>query len=202
MEYNEETLRNYIRKCFEDAFKAENRSYDEKVWSFEWVLIKNDKNIYQLYPIAQCKYQRVLRRVYYRLQRNLYKNFGMHYENTDNMRCLFYEDGQIDYNFTQAMFKTKNKTISLSILDEYTNPYENEKRGKVMVVYTLEKLLFSYWNLNAELYDMLPENDEKRYLPHFMSKDWNKFKELYKNTFGEEIGSRYDIICSSGLKRM
>ena len=63
MEYNEETLRNYIRKCFEDAFKAENRSYDEKVWSFEWVLIKNDKNIYQLYPIAQCKYQRVLRRV-------------------------------------------------------------------------------------------------------------------------------------------
>lgn len=171
MKYLEENLWKYIKKCFEDAFKAENRSYDEKLWSFEWIMIKNSKGIYQLYPIAQCKYQRVSRRVCYRLQNNLQKNFGLLYKNTDDLRCLFYKDGQIDYNFTQAMFQTQNGNISLSVFDENTNP--------------------------ADLYNELSENDKRRIL-----KDWNTFKELYKKTFGEEVGSRYDIACSSGIKRI
>ena len=202
MKYSEENLRKYIKKCFEDAFKSENRSYDEKLWSFEWIMIKNSKGIYQLYPIAQCKYQRVSRRVCYRLQNNLQKNFGLLYKNTDDLRCLFYENGQIDYNFTQAMFQTQNGNISLSVFDENTNPYENEKKGQCMIANTFEKLLFNYWELNADLYNELPENDKRRYLPQFISKDWNTFKELYKKTFGEEIGSRYDIACSSGIKRI
>lgn len=202
MKYSEESLRKYVKKCFEDAFKAENRHYDEKSWSFEWIIIKNDKGIYQLYPIVQYKYQRVSRRVCYRLKNNLQKNFGLLYENTDDLRCLFYGDGQIDYNFTQAMFQTQNGNISLSVFDENTNPYENEKKGQCMIGNTFEKLLFNYWELNADLYNELPENDTRRYLPQFMSKDWNIFKKLYKNTFGEEVGSRYDIACSSGIKRI
>lgn len=202
MKYSEESLRKYVKKCFEDAFKAENHHYDEKSWSFEWIMIKNDKGIYQLYPIVQCKYQRVSRRVCYRLKNNLQKNFGLLYENTDDLRCLFYGNGQIDCNFTQAMFQTQNGNISLSVFDENTNPYENEGKGQCMISYTFEKLLFNYWELNADLYNKLPENDKRRYLPQFMSKDWNTFKELYKKTFGEEIGSKYDIICSSGIKRI
>ena len=132
----------------------------------------------------------------------MHKNFGLLYENTDDLRCLFYEDGQIDYNFTQAMFQTQNGNISLSVFDENTNPYENEKKGQCMIGNTFEKLLFNYWELNADLYNELPENDTRRYLPQFMSKDWNTFKKLYKNTFGEEVGSRYDIACSSGIKRI
>ena len=54
--------------------------------------------------------------------------------------------------------------------------------------------------LNKDLYNALPENDKKRYLPQSMSKNWNAFKELYKKTFGEDIGSRYNIICSSGVE--
>ena len=202
MKYSEESLRRYVKKCFEDAFKAEYRHYDEKSWSFEWVMIKNAKGIYQLYPIVQCKYQRVLRRACYRLKNNLKKNFRLIYENTDCLGCLLYRNGQIDCNYTQAMFQTQNGNISLSVFDENTNPYENDRKGQCMISYTYEKLLFNYWELNADLYNKLPENDKRRYLPQFMPKDWNTFKELYKKTFGEEIGSRYDIVCSSGIKRI
>lgn len=202
MKYSEESLRKYVKKCFEDAFKAENRHYDEKSWYFEWIMIKNNKGIYQLYSIVQCKYQRVSRRACYRLKNNLQKNFGLLYENTDDLRCLFYGNGQIDCNFTQAMFQTQNGNISLSVFDENTNPYENKEKGQCMIGSTFEKLLFNYWELNADLYNKLPENDKRRYLPQFMSKDWNAFKELYKKTFGEEVGSRYDIACSSGIKRI
>lgn len=49
-----------------------------------------------------------------------------------------------------------------------------------MVAYTFEKLLFNYWKLNAESYDKLPEYSEKRYIPEFILKDWNKFKSYTK----------------------
>ena len=76
MKYSEENLRKYIKQCFEDAFKSENRLYDEKSWYFEWIMIKNNKGMFQLYPITYCKYQRVLRRVFHRLKNNLQRNFG------------------------------------------------------------------------------------------------------------------------------
>lgn len=158
--------------------------------------------MYQLYPIIQCKYLRVLRRVCYRLKNNLERNFGLLYENTDDLRCLFYENGQIDYTFIQAMFQTQNGNISLSVIDKNTNPYENEGKGQCKISSTFEKLLFSYWGLNADLYTKLSENDKRQYLPQFMSKYWDAFKALYKKAFGEEIGSRYDIVCSSGIKRI
>ena len=188
MKYSEENLRNYIEKCFKDSFKAENREYNEKLWNFEWV-IKNSVGIYQLYPIMWCKYERILRRVRYRLENNLMKNFGIQYGNTDEMRCLFYDDGQIDPNFTQAMFKTKRGNVSLSVF------------GECMVAYTYEKLIFKYWGLDARVYNMLSENDEKRHLPDSVKENWENFKELYNETFEAPLGS-YDIIYSSGIKRI
>lgn len=124
MKYSETNLRNYIEKCFKDSFKAENREYNDKFWGFEWVMIKNSGGVYQFYPIVWCKFDRVLRHVKYRLKNNLMKNFGVQYGDTDEMRCLLYEDGQIDPNFTQAMFKTNRGNVSLSVFDEKTNPYE------------------------------------------------------------------------------
>lgn len=201
MKYSEENLRSYVEKCFNDAFKAENRNYNEKLWSFEWIMIKNPTGIYQLYPIIWCKFKRVIDRVEHRLRNNLMKNFGIHYGNTDEMRCSFYPDGQIDFNFTQAMFHTKRGNLSLSIYDEKTNVYENELCGECMVAYTYEKLIFKYWNIDKESYNTLSNNDEKRHLPDSLRKDWNSFKTLYNETFDIPIGS-YDIICSSGIERI
>ena len=201
MRYTEENLRSYVEKCFKDAFRAENRDYNEKLWSFEWVMIKNPSGVFQLYPIMWCKFSRVLRRVEWRLQNNLLKNFGVQYENTNDMSCLFYDDGQIDFNFTKAMFQTKQGNVSLSVIDNNTNPYENDLTGKCIPAYTYEKLLFQYWNLDSESYNALSENDEKRYLPDFLRKDWNAFKFLYNETFDTPIDS-YEIICSSGVKQL
>ena len=184
-----------------DSFKAEDRAYNDKSWNFEWMMIKNSVGVYQLYPIMWCKYERVLRRVRYRLENNLMKNFGIQYGNTEEMRCLLYEDGQIDPNFTQAMFKTNRGNVSFSVFDEKTNPYENNLSGECMVAYTYEKLIFKYWGLDAITYNKLPENDEKRHLPDSIKEEWNNFKDLYNETFDTPIGS-YDILYSSGIQRI
>lgn len=203
MKYSEENLRSYVEKCFKDSFMAENREYNDKLWSFEWIMIKNSLNVFQLFPIMWCKYDRVLRRVTYRLENNLMKNFGIQYGNTDEMRCTIDEDGQIDPNFTQAMFKTKRGNISLSIFDKNTNPYENDNlRGECMIAYRCEKLIFQYYGLDAKLYNELPEDDERRYFPNSLREDWNAFKALYKDTFGTHIGNNYEVICSLGIEQL
>lgn len=79
MKYSEENLKNYVEKCFKDAFKTENREYKKEDWSFEYILVKNLSGVIQLVPILNCKYNRVLRKVEYRLQNNLKKNFGFEY---------------------------------------------------------------------------------------------------------------------------
>lgn len=213
MEYSERALREYINKCFKDAYRAENREFnniDDRKYSFEWVLVKNpyiDK--YQFYPIAKCKYNRVVRRVLYRLNNNLEKNFNIIYMNTDTLRASFYHTGLIDPNFTQAMFVDRGgKHISLSIIDRTNNPYEygidsNEGvRGKVLIAYVFEKLLFTYWNIDGDIYKALSDDDERKHLPASYTKDWVGFKELYLKAFGKEIGSRYGIISSSGLQKI
>ena len=170
MRYAESTLRSYVEKCFTDAFKAENRDYSKKLWSFEWIMIKNPSHVFQLYPIMWCKFNRVLRRVECRLQNNLMKNFDVYYGNTEEMRCSLDSEGNIDFNFTQAMFHTKKGNLSLSIYNEKTNVYENGLIGECMTAYTYEKLLFKYWNLDTESYNALSENDEKRHLPKSLQK--------------------------------
>lgn len=207
MSYMEKELRAYISKCFTDAFKAEKRKFDNienKMYSFEWILVKNISGIYQMFPIAKCKYNRVTRRVLFRLKNNLEKNFGIIYGNSEELRSSFYHTGLIDYNFTQAMFEDKyGKHISLSVFDIRDNPYENDSiGGECMPAYRFEKLLFKHWHINADIYRSLPENDRRRHLPVSYNKNWILFKDLYRDTFGVEVGHEYDIQSSSGLQRI
>lgn len=203
MKYSEQQIRHYVAVCFLDAFMAEHREYNDTLWKFEWVMIKNEKGIYQLYPIImQCKFQRVLRRVETRLKNNLFKNFGIQYKDTEHMTCAVCEDGNIDFNFTQALFSVQNRKFSLSVLDGKTNPYKNNLNGECMIAYTYEKLVLEYWGLTVKEYCELPKNDEKRDLPSYLRHDWEKFKELYKKTFNVPIGEGYDIVYSSGVKRL
>jgi hypothetical protein len=198
----EESLQEYIEILFEEFFKFENCVYNKKLWTFEWIIIKNNKEgLYHFYPIvARCKYERVLRYIYGMLKINLKSHFGLIYGNTDDFKCSFYENGRINFNYTQAMFKTQNGNISLNVFDRNSAFYE--KKGECISDYVFEKLLFNYWQLDADIYNKLSENDEKQYLPQFMQKDWNSFKKLYKKTLKKEVGSEYRIICSSGIKRI
>lgn len=206
-------LDQYIDKCFQDAFKAEERSYNKDSYYSEYILIKNkndDQTCYQFYPIIWCKYHRVQRRVSFRLKNNLKKNFGLEFSNTDNLRTLINFRSGIDYNYTQfkVSFKDKNRKndhLYVSIFDKYTNPYESGNlddinSGECMLAFIYEKLLFMYWNIDAEAYNSLEDGDEKMHLPDYLREDWESFKELYQKAFGEPIGARYDIIVSSGLE--
>ena len=195
-EYSEKKLRGYITKCFQDAFKSEQRAYDESLFDFDWIMIKNKSGIWQLYLFAWCKYARVLTKVLYRVENNLMKNFGIHYRDTDELRCLFYGDGFIDPNFTQAMFKTVHNKKSLSIFDR-----DDTLSGKCMPAYKYEKLLFKYWGLTPFDYVQLSPDSKKKYLPRELLYDWEAFKKLYDETFNKPI-CEYEIICSKGLTRL
>lgn len=198
MKYSEENLRKYIKKCFVDAFNAENRLYSDDLWKAEWIIIKNKTGVYQLYPFLSCKFSRVLRRVLYRLENNLDRNFGMTFGDTDELGAIFGSD--IDFNYTQAMFKNSDgKNIAMSIFDEETF---NRPQGECIPAYRPEKMIFKLWDLDPESFSALPDDDERRSLPRILRRDWDAFKTLYKDTFGTSIGEKYEIICSSGIKRL
>lgn len=200
MKYTENDIRKYVEKCFRDAFKTEGRNYNREDWNFEYVLIKKSNDIVIMCPIIRCKYYRILRKVDYRLAQNLMKNFGIAYKETDNTVCHFYNNGQIDFNYTLAMFQYKNENWALNI-EDYSNPV-NKKSGECMPAYTYEKLLFKYWNITPEIYRTLSFSDEKNSLPHIFHWDWEAYKELYRNTFEKEIGADYEFNCSNGIKRI
>lgn len=142
-------------------------------------------------------YNRIMRRVEYRLSNNLIKNFGIIYRDTDELLCGLWNDG-IDFNFTQAAFKFYDKTYFLDIFDEET---DNRLDGESMLAYRFEKLLFNYWGINSETYCCLPTDDKRQHLPPELRYNWEEFKELYSKTFPKPI-CKYNIVCSSGITRI
>ena len=166
-----------------------------------------------MFPAFRCGIWKVLNRVEYRLKNNLMKNFKIQYEDTAELRCRLRtieakEIDIIDYNFTQAYMRLrdsskfdKNVYFFVDVFDQKTNPYENNLEGECMVAYTYEKLLFHYYGLNAESYKIQSKNKEIQ-LPSYFRNNWDEFRSLYFDTFGKEIGSDYEIICSSGIQRI
>ena len=100
------------------------------------------------------------------------------------------------------MFASKGKLFELQLFDSRFNPYEEGKTGECMISYIVEKLLFKYWGLDTDRYRTLPENDERRHLPSEYQHDWDLFSQLYLDTFGNKVGSEYEIVYSSGLTRL
>ena len=187
---SESNIRNYIDRCFQDSFAAENRQFNKSDYSAEWIMVKNANGKFQFYPIINCKYKRVERRVLYRLENNFKKNFGLVFGDTLVLMCVLYDNGGIDLDNTYAMFQTAKGNISLSIFD--CNLPESR----------YNKLILKYWSLDVDSYRNLPLSSEKRYLPLSFQYDWDAFKKLYKDTFGRDIGNQFEIICSSGIKRI
>lgn len=202
MKYTEKSLRDYVEKCFKDAFNAEDREYNRNLYDFEWIMIKNPKGIYQFYPISSwCKYERIFRRAVNRIKNNIMKNFGIQYGNTDELYCMLHPGGVIDPNHTQAMFRTKREYVSLSIIGQDELLGTPEKKGECLPAYVYEKLLFTYLGVDADDYRALREDGEDPSLPYYQGENWEQFRDLYNRTFVVPIGS-YDFIYSSGIERL
>lgn len=215
--FNEDKLRFYVNLCFQQAFDTVKKERRERMypfdrissdneenieWSFEFILIKSLKGIWQLQPVFKCSNNSVLRRVEYRLKNNLFKNFGIVYGSHEDMRLTLRSD-TIDPNFCKVAVRDKEGTIHyLCVIDSETNVWENGRTGKYIPSLVYERLVFTYWGHDNESYESLPENSEKHYLPYDKySYDWGAFKELWNKTFGEDV-CKYEVVCSKGLVRL
>ena len=197
---DEKKIMSYVERCFKDAFLAEERPYDPNQWSFEYIIIKNDDDAYQLVPVnLWCKHERVRRRVAYRLENNLYKNFGIIYYDSEDFHVEFYKHpNTIDPTRCKALIKTKKGLISVVIhnKENHTLP-----KGEVIPNGIYEKLVLTYWNIDIDTYAALDEDDKRKHLPSYRitKNDWFAYTLLWEQAFGEPI-KQYEIICSSGIK--
>ena len=199
---NKERLNSYIEKCFKDAFKSEEREYDKKLYSFEYVIIYDNKQVGYFYPIFTCRYDRVLRRVYFRLKNNIAKYFDIVYGDTEDFRVSIdsYET-YININFTRAMIarkNDKNKRFEISIHDKLDSiPVTG---GDYIPAYRYERLIRKYYNINSEDYHKVGKGQYNG-LPIRIMTDWKEFKKLWEGTFNQNI-CPYKIILSAGLVRL
>ena len=199
---NMEKLNSYIEKCFADAFKSEKREYDKKSYSFEYIIIYDSRNTGHFYPILTCKYDRVLRRVNYRLKNNIAKYFDIVYGDTkDFWASIDSYETYISINFTRAMIarkNDKNKRFEISVHDKLDSiPVTG---GDYIPAYRYERLIRKYYNINPEDYHKVGEGQYNG-LPIKIMTDWNEFKKLWEYTFNQDI-CPYEIILSNGLVRL
>lgn len=199
---SKEKLNAYVEKCFKDSFKSEEREYNKKLYSADYVIIYDSKNIGHFYPIMSCKYTRVLRRVTFRLKNNIRKNFNLIFENSDEFRCSIDPSGIIDFNFTRAMVVKKSNSkekFGISIIDDLDKlPIDG---GQYIPAYRYEQLVIKYYGLKPRDYIHVGSSDGEFSLPSSLSYDWGEFKKLWEDTFKQDI-CPYEIILSDGLVRL
>lgn len=109
-------LVSYINKVIEDACKAENRPNDVKYFAY---VIDGDN----LFVEVKSQYLRVVRRIYYRLNRNIPKNFKMklvdmwhkYYWELNDKPDISIDDSHIEAGYTVGHFKENGKNYFVSL---------------------------------------------------------------------------------------
>lgn len=109
-------LVSYINKVIEDACKAENRPNDVKYFAY---IIDGDN----LFVEVSSQYLRVVRRIYYRLNRNIPKNFKMklvdmwhkHYWELNDKPDISIDDSHIEAGYTVGHIKENGKDYFVSL---------------------------------------------------------------------------------------
>lgn len=109
-------LVSYINKVIEDACKAENRPNDVKYFAY---VIDGDN----LFVEVKSQYLRVVRRIYYRLNRNIPKNFKMklvdmwhkYYWELNDKPDISIGDSRIEAGYTVGHFKENGKNYFVSL---------------------------------------------------------------------------------------
>lgn len=109
-------LVSYINKVIEDACKAENRPNDVKYFAY---VIDGDN----LFVEIKSQYLRVVRRIYYRLNRNIPKNFKMklvdmwhkHYWELNDKPDISIDDHYVEAGYTVGHFKENGRNYFVSL---------------------------------------------------------------------------------------
>lgn len=162
------TLDEYFKKCIIDAFKSENRDID---WSkIRWFYVIVDK---QILSSINTPYARVSRRIEYRINSNVLKNFGL---NNNGDYAL---DTILQPNFVCNKFEVDRRNYYLNKYEDY----KHMKTGEVIPSYRYERLCMAYHDLTIEDFRRKVTEDNDYHLPPNMQ--WNLYRETYYKAFGE-----------------
>ena len=175
--YTVKNLERYIKDCFEQAALSENRHLGQADYTAEFIVVDDDV----LIPFFSCKYGRVLRRVRFRLQNNLKKNFGLRFNEypsgfgtlvLEHYRAAETEDKEVwNYNAALAFVVMKNgKKYSVENTDAACPgtdhiPYVDipamrgfDVRVEAFVFWSEHKTFADYRELYKECYGTWPEH--------------------------------------------
>lgn len=178
-------ITSYIITVCKDACKSENRPYTSI--QFQYTIIKDKIFVFAL----KCKYDRVVRRILYRLHNNFEKKFGLvfnsivSYKHEYRSGPIFANHQMIDYNYSFAEWDVFGEwnTLSYYDFDPDLNPHycnntigdsDKENRYLYMKSKGAEFTKFSFCNHD----------------------DWMKFIEQYKNIYGHgmyELGETIKV---------
>lgn len=169
-----EKIAAYITKCFEDAFRSEQRTISAGDYYAAFILLTEPNGEVSLLPFFWCKYQRVLTRARFRIENNLKKNFGIPYN--DYFNC--YAPGATgrfgeiaDPNHVVAMIEVrgKKKALCMPMANHTTIPY-------------------------AEIPDKMAAD----HAPFWDGMTFERYKELYVDTYGSWPTRKFE--STKGIK--
>lgn len=215
MDMDDQILK-YIDKCFEDAFKSENREFDMNAYNVKYIIVYdmlNKKHIF--YPIIfWCKYDRVLRKVKYRMEKEdnyMVKNLHLYFGRTDEISIMDYKtpaNATLDPNHYIAYVEVdsgkKKDPIKHYFISAVNQDYdEGVDYDKVIPAKKLYQLVMTYHGLTEEeikrIHDTDPES-EKLHLPNSVLESYWDFEKLHEKTFGYLPAKGFQILAGPGVK--
>jgi len=157
-------VNNYFIKCIQDSFKCENRKYDISKTNYFFIIVGN-QILYEL----NTPFERVTRRINYRLRNNLFKNFKLDFSGN------YFYCTEFSPNFACIKFYVNNKIYYLC-----KNNIENlNKHGEVFECYRYEELCKNYFNISTK---DLKIDVKKFHIP--IDINWDEYCRLNLKTFG------------------
>ena len=198
---NKKNVDAYLRQCISQAYTAEGREYteDELDKGFYYVVVNNS---YLVYKIC-TPYERVNRKVNYRMRRNFKKNFGI--EAMSSPSEVNYEVGYSleicstlevrDINFTRNVFTLNSKFRTAYVFLKDYNLF-SDKEGKYIPALVYEKIAIE--RLGEKEFVRRLKSDESIYdKPLF----YKEYADLFERAFNSSV--RLNIsYCSSNLSEI
>lgn len=188
------SVNSYIRKCILDAMKSEGREVPkEGVDYYYWYAVIDGSVLYEIYT----PYDRVNRKVEYRLRGNLHRNFPSFkdYHDTGLDICLLPGDSIIDVC-------RHVRTFRVDCGDEGDRWYQVINRdvalekGKVFWDSTLEEILCKI----CHNIDLNKANEDPVYYLQCFTEAFGhpittvRLKQVWIDTFGQSSEDMYDVL--------
>lgn len=174
-------IRKYIEKVIDDACKSENRQNDV---TFDAFIIDST----DILVILHCKYMRVTRRVRYRLERNILRNFGLHLV---DINCEWDIPGQRRF-YADTPYLSAGYTVADIVVGNvhyFIRPFAFGAKSNLIVRQLTGSTDDPYpWELRQEFkVKMEAVGGHIFYYPKNKDGVFEQYKSDFRRAFGEEI---------------